>query len=85
VATDAPGAREVLGDNDTGNIVPLGDGEALAAAVVERFARPEQAAAEGAANRRRAEAEFDRERTYTEMAALTLEIVSRRQRPAPPG
>ncbi|MDQ1706270.1 MAG: hypothetical protein QOF18_2636 [Frankiaceae bacterium] len=84
VATDAPGAREVLGSGEGGNIVPLADDEALAQAVADRLLRPDQAGAEGAANRRRAEAQFDRGQAYDEMAALVLEVVARRG-PAAPG
>ncbi len=43
VASDTPGAREVLGGGKYGRLVPVGNAEALAAAVVESMAQPRPA------------------------------------------
>ena len=76
VATDAPGAAEVLGDSDA--LVPRGDQAALVAAVVRRLADPAAAAAEGAALAELARPRFDRRRAYGEMAALVEQVLSER-------
>jgi glycosyltransferase involved in cell wall biosynthesis len=77
VATDAGGVREALG-TDAGAVVPAGDAEAFARALLERLLNSEQAAAEGRSGRVRAERLFDVSRTSEEIAALYREVVGRR-------
>jgi glycosyltransferase involved in cell wall biosynthesis len=77
VATDVAGAREAVGE-EAGAIVPPDDAGALADALAERLLRPELAATEGGAARRRAERSHDRRRTAEAVAALYEELVAPR-------
>ena len=60
VLSDAPGARDVVGDDDRhgGTLVPRGSSAALAGAVLAALAAPERLGPRGDAARRRVEAEF---------------------------
>jgi glycosyltransferase involved in cell wall biosynthesis len=62
VSTDTPGAREIVEEGVTGYRVPVDDAGALAARVAELLQDAGTAARMGAAGRRRALDEFDRER-----------------------
>jgi len=75
VATDVPGAREAIGD-DAGAIVPIGDGDALADALVARLSDRDLAAREGHAARARAERSFDALRTCAAVANLYGDLVA---------
>jgi glycosyltransferase involved in cell wall biosynthesis len=68
VMTDVPGARDALGDH--AGIVPLGDLQALAGAIVERLLDPALAAQEGAAARLRVERDHDLRDTTNGVALL---------------
>jgi glycosyltransferase involved in cell wall biosynthesis len=68
VMTDVPGARDALGDH--AGIVPLGDLQALAGAIVERLLDPALAAQEGAAARLRVERDHDLRDTTNAVALL---------------
>lgn len=67
VVTDIRGCREVVVDGETGRIVPLGDVRALAAALRELLADPEQRQRMGAAARRRAGERFDERRVFARL------------------
>lgn len=72
VATDAGGVRELL-DGRTGTIVPIGDVEALAAAIEEVTRRPaDQREQVADAARRRVVEEFDARTTAMRLARLVL-------------
>ncbi len=58
VATRIPAISEVVGDSETGILVPPKDGEAIAAAIIELLDWPEKAQAMGKAGRRRVEKLF---------------------------
>lgn len=58
VATGVGGNAELVADGDTGVIVPVGDVDALAEALLAMAADPARAAAAGARGRRRVEAMF---------------------------
>jgi glycosyltransferase involved in cell wall biosynthesis len=58
IASSVGGLPEIVADGDTGLVVPAGDAEALAEAMVELGADLSRAAAMGAAGRERALAEF---------------------------
>ena len=62
VATDIRGCRQVVDDGVTGVLVPVGDADALAAAVTGLAGNPARRVAMGAAGRARARAEFDQRR-----------------------
>jgi glycosyltransferase involved in cell wall biosynthesis len=62
VATDAGGVPEIVIPDETGLLVPPGQPEALAAAVLSLLRDPERAARLGEAGRRRAEGVFSLER-----------------------
>jgi glycosyltransferase involved in cell wall biosynthesis len=79
VATDAPGAREVLGDGgERGAVVPLGDDAALVTAIAQRLTDPALAAREAAALGAWARQHLDRTRTYDALAALVERLVAER-------
>lgn len=59
VATKVGGNPEVVGDGETGLLVPPGNPAELAAAIVRLAGAPEMAKAMGAAGRRRVEQRFD--------------------------
>ena len=65
VATDVPGVVRVLGDG--GEVVPVGDRNALATALVRRLKDPELTEREGLAARRRAEEAFAWDRLIEHM------------------
>ena len=69
VSTDVGGAREAL-PADGGAVVPVGDTEGLAAALVARLHDPGLATAEGAAGRGRACAGHDVRRTTARIRAI---------------
>lgn len=58
IATDVGGNADLVSHGETGIIVPVGDVEALASAIVELASRPADAAEMGAAGRRKAEQNF---------------------------
>ncbi len=58
VATKVEGSEDLVIDGETGRLVPPGDAEALADALLDAHADPERLAAWGRAGRARVEAEF---------------------------
>lgn len=62
VTTDAPGCRETVVDGGNGYLVPPGDAEALAEALLRFVEQPERVPQFGAASRRIAEKRFDEHR-----------------------
>jgi glycosyltransferase involved in cell wall biosynthesis len=62
IASDVGGLPEIVVAGETGLLVPPGDADALAAAIVELARDPSRARAFGAAGRVRAVAEFSQER-----------------------
>jgi glycosyltransferase involved in cell wall biosynthesis len=76
VGFDVAGMSETLGSQD--GLVPIGDVDALATAVICRLQNPELAAAEGRDGRVRAERMFDVRTAATRASAATLELLERR-------
>jgi glycosyltransferase involved in cell wall biosynthesis len=74
VITDVPGARDALGP-ETPAVVPVGDVDALAAAVAERLLDPALAAREGEALRVRAERDLDIRDTTRRVAELYARVL----------
>jgi glycosyltransferase involved in cell wall biosynthesis len=72
IASDVGGLPEIVADGDTGFVVPAGDAEALAEAMVALASDLGQAAAMGEAGRRRALEAFTQERSTRAIEALYL-------------
>jgi glycosyltransferase involved in cell wall biosynthesis len=70
IASAVGGLPEIVADGDTGLVVPSGDAEALAEAIVALAGDPERAARMGAAGRERALAEFTPERSARRIEEL---------------
>lgn len=71
VLSDAPGAREILGEaGECGELVAVGDAAALSGAIGRLLADPARRAACGAAARRRVEAAFSLESVGEALAAF---------------
>ena len=83
ITTDAPGCGETVGDGDGGFVVPVGDADALAAAMRRFLDDPDLAARMGAAGRARVEAQFRRDLIWREILALLREMAPA-ARPRPP-
>ena len=77
VATDGPGAREAV-TSDVGEVVPVEDPGALAAALITRIADPALRTAEGAAARSRAEEHYGSERSAERMRDVYGDVLDRR-------
>jgi glycosyltransferase involved in cell wall biosynthesis len=70
IATSVGGLNDQIRHGETGLLVPVGDVEALANAILELVREPERAAALGAAGRRRALEHFSEERSIDRMEIL---------------
>lgn len=70
VATDVGGNREAVVDGATGLLVPPGDAEALATAMLRILQQPDRGAAMGNAGRRRVLEKFQRSRMVREYEAV---------------
>lgn len=70
VATNGGGVPEIVRDGVTGLLVPMGDAEAMAEAILRLLADPELALAMGRAGRARLLREFTIERTANQVQAL---------------
>ena len=75
VAARSGGNAELVDDGVTGLLVPPGNADALAAAVVELIDDPTRRAALGAAGRRRVEREFDIRVTARRYEDLYAEVL----------
>ena len=75
VATNGGGAREIVADGETGLLVPMGDAEAMAAALLQLLEDPKQAQQMGERGRERIAAQFSIERTARGMEAVYDDIL----------
>ena len=73
VATNGGGIPEIMRDDETGILVPMGDAPAMAEALIRLLAEPDTAAAMGAAGRRRVLAHFTAEHTARKVEAVFRE------------
>ncbi|WP_315941278.1 sugar transferase [Deinococcus sp. Marseille-Q6407] len=79
VTTNATGARDAVQDGVTGWQVPVGDAQALAAALLEAITNPKEAHRRGAAGRRWVAASFRPEDIQQRWAELYEELLYHRQ------
>lgn len=70
VASDVPALAEVVADRRSGFLVPVGDSEALAAAVLDLLAHPDRGRAMGRAGRTIIEELFSAERAVARLVAI---------------
>ena len=77
IASDVGGLPEIVSDGETGFVVPAGDAEALAEAMVSLAADLPRAAAIGEAGRRRALESFTQERSTRHIEELYLRALDR--------
>lgn len=75
VATSVSAVPEVVADGETGELVPFGDTDAMAAALVAMHRDPERAQAMGAAGHARVLEVFDLDRMVDETLAVYAEVV----------
>jgi lipopolysaccharide/colanic/teichoic acid biosynthesis glycosyltransferase len=76
VTTQATGAVDAVQDGATGLVVPIGDAERLAEALVKVVKAPDLARALGAAGRERVLQEFATERVCRELAGLYRDLLA---------
>ncbi|MEB2283290.1 MAG: glycosyltransferase family 4 protein [Myxococcales bacterium] len=76
VTTAIRGCREAVADGETGLLVPVGDGEALYAAVAGLAADPSRRLRMSETARRRARVEFDERRICERVVALYEELLT---------
>jgi len=85
VTTIATGAIDSVVDGKTGTLVPVGDSEALAKAIMTLLTDPAKARSMALAGRQRAEREFRQEIVWRELAKLYRQLLEERGLPAPVG
>lgn len=77
VATDIRGCREVIVDTETGLLIPLGDWQALARAIIWLLNSPEERKRMGQSARHRAEDLFEATKVYQQVEAVYGELLNR--------
>lgn len=77
IATDIGGTCEAVGHEENGLLVPPGEPEALASAVMGLLEDPERARRLGLRGRRRVEQEFTRERMLASLAQVYQDVCER--------
>jgi len=78
VATRGGGVPEIVVEGETGLLVPMGDAEAMADAIIELLGDADRARAMGEAGRRRALSEFTIERTARQVEAIYERLLGQR-------
>lgn len=76
VATNIRGSREEVVDGETGYLVPVGDVQALAAALRRLLVNPDLARQMGLAARRRAEQEYDEMMVFERMRPVFEQLIA---------
>lgn len=76
IVSDVPGCREVVEPGRNGLLVPPGDAERLAAAILEIASEPQRCAAMGLESRKIIEENFSAERVSHEISALYRRIMA---------
>lgn len=85
VATDIPGCREAVEDGVNGLLVPPGDAQALARAIVQLLADGALARRLGQAGRRLAEERFDERLVFARVKAEYARLLREKGLPVPAG
>lgn len=80
VATKIPGPSEIVLDNETGFLVPAGNPEALAEAVLKLLDNPELAKRMGEAGRKRVEEFFDIKKNVKKMEEIYGKVLCRQKK-----
>jgi glycosyltransferase involved in cell wall biosynthesis len=78
VGSDVDGVPEIVGEGETGRLVPVNAPPALAAAIVELLADPDRRRAMGEAARRKVAMHFSREAMVAGMVAVYQKLVAAR-------
>ncbi len=78
ITTNAVGCRDAIVDGITGRIVPVGDANAIAAAIIEYIEMPELRARHGAAARARVLSDFKPEDLWRAQVQLFRDLIARR-------
>jgi glycosyltransferase involved in cell wall biosynthesis len=78
VGSNVDGVPEIVGDGETGRLVPVNTPPALAAAIVELLAEPARRRAMGEAARRKVAASFSREAMVAGMVAAYEKVLAGR-------
>jgi len=79
VATDAGGLPEVVSDGKTGLIVPKGNSQAIAGAIIKLFKDPAQGRRMGTAGKKRAQKFFSWDKSTQEFETLFKKIIEKRR------
>jgi glycosyltransferase involved in cell wall biosynthesis len=80
VATNGGGVPEIVQNGETGWLVPMGDAEALAQAIIRLFENREQARAMGKAGRERVETHFSIQATTRHVEAVYESMLLERKK-----
>lgn len=75
ITTQISSMPEIVVDGETGRVVPPGESEALAAALIETMGNSDRAAAWGEAGRRRVEAHFTLDRMIDHLETLFASLI----------
>ncbi len=78
VAAAVGGLRETILDGETGWTYPVGDASALASAIEDVLARPDEATRRAEEGRRLVEAQYEREKVFDRFEAFVKEVVAGR-------
>jgi glycosyltransferase involved in cell wall biosynthesis len=83
LVTDIPGCREVVDHDQNGWLVPLGDGPALAEAIIKLLTDPERARRMGEAGCRIARERFDERLIFAKVKAEYARLLQLKGLPTP--
>jgi lipopolysaccharide/colanic/teichoic acid biosynthesis glycosyltransferase/glycosyltransferase involved in cell wall biosynthesis len=81
IATNIRGCREEVAHGSTGLVVPVNDSQALAQAIIQILANPEEGHRMGAEGRLRANTLFREQAVLDKQVQIYADIVKKRQRP----
>ncbi len=79
VSTDTDGARDIVVDGATGTLVPIGDDEAMATALIDLLRDPEHAAQIGDRARQQIQQHYDERRLIAAWTGMLRAVANREQ------